>query len=92
MININKIYDLLNLLIEHINDLAEKNVKEKIKEYYDSRISSLQVQIDNINYILQQKFISPQKNNLRREFKLLLGIKQLLVRELRNHIPHTFVF
>ncbi|MFW1998890.1 hypothetical protein ACG92W_07845 [Acinetobacter ursingii] len=75
--HLNKIYDLLNLLIEHINDLAEKNVKEKIKEYYDSRISSLQVQIDNINYILQQKFISPQKNNLLNHSKSLYSKKKL---------------
>ena len=45
-------YDLLNLLIEHINDLAENNVKEKILKEHNSRILSLQVQINKINYIL----------------------------------------
>jgi hypothetical protein len=75
--NLNKIYDLFNLLIEHINDLAENNVKEKIQKEHNSRILSLQLQINKINYILQQKFLHPPKTNLLNHSKSLYSKKKL---------------
>ncbi len=76
--NLNKIYDLLNLLNEHINDLAEKDVKEKIKVVHKIRILILQLQINKINYILKQKFQkNPKKNNLLNQSKSLYLKKKL---------------
>ena len=76
--HLNKIYELLNLLIGYIDDLAEKDVKEKIKVVHKIRILILQLKINKINYILKQKFQkNPKKNNLLNQSKSLYLKKKL---------------